>query len=243
MGPIGMSGKRQVLARYGLGVASFGLTLLISLIFKHYSISVNLTLLVLAALIGSAWYGGRGPGFMVVGLFMLLTINLTTARAQPFKYAFAEFNVLALLGVLVWLVSSRMKAESRLREQSEWLSVTLSSIVDGVIATDLNGRVSLMNPAAEAMTGWTIAQATGKPLRDVFTTESTKIQETADNQVSQTTSKGQIAANSDYTYLTSRDGINRPIELSEAPIRERTGQLTGTVLVFRDITERKRSEE
>jgi len=180
---------------------------------------------------------------MVVGLFMLLTVNITAARTQPFKYAFTEANVLILLAVLVLLVSSRMKAENKLREQSEWLSVTLSSLGDAVVATDINGAISFMNPAAEAMTAWSLALAIGKPLNQVFKIESAHPQEAGGYPVSDIAVIDHTQMYSDYTVLTSRDGIRRPINHTKSPILNRSGHVTGTVLVFRDVTERKLAEE
>src|SRR5882724_922038 len=141
---------KSIASRYGFAFAWFVVTVLVSYLFKRYSINGNyLTLLFLASLIASAWYGGRGPGLMVVVLYLAVSFSLTTAKASPFKYAFALLNAFVFLGAFVLLVSGRVKAQTKLREQSEWLAVTLSSIGDAVVATDLNGSVTFMNPAAE----------------------------------------------------------------------------------------------
>jgi PAS domain S-box-containing protein len=227
---------KSLALRYGFGLVSFGLTFLISILFRHYSINFGLMLLVgLAALVGSAWYGGRGPGLMVVALFMLTTVNVAVARKAPVRYAFAEINISVFLGVLVLLVSSRMKAASRLREQSEWLAVTLSSIGDAVVATDLNGLITFMNPAAETMTGSTMTLAKGKPLGEILHIESQPVQNTVG--ATHTESMGED------TTLVSNNGTKTPVDHSRSPIRDRRGEVTGEVLVFRDITQHKLADQ
>src|SRR5205823_3944334 len=115
---------------------SFALTLSLALLLQHFAIKIDLSLLIIAALIGATWYGGTGPGLLVAILFELTTIVSSFVRAQPhtFSYWFTQFNTIALLMILVLLVSSRKKVEGQLREQREWFSVTLSSIGDAVIA-------------------------------------------------------------------------------------------------------------
>ena len=239
---------KSLALRYGLGLASFVLTILIALLLRYYSIRIDLSLLVILVLIGVSWYGGKGPGLMVLILFELITIAnaLGGQTAQPIttRFIVAQFNVMLLFVILVVLVSGRRNSERRLREQRGWLEVTLSSIADAVIATDLDGLITFMNPAAEAMTGRTMFQAAGRPLNEVFRVIDEGPHQRADVLVSnadspETTPRG-IAKN---MILISQDGTKRPIDYSSAPMRDPSGQSTGEVLVFRDITDRKRAEE
>jgi PAS domain S-box-containing protein len=141
---------------------------------------------------------------------------------------FTEVSRTLVLAIISLLISARRNAESRLRDQREWLRVTLSSIEDAVIAGDLARVVTFMNPAAEAMTGWTLQRAAGMPLDEVFQLVDKKPVE--DHTLSD-------------AILRSRDGTTRQIELSAAPIRDEANKTTGSVLVFRDVTERKLLQE
>ena len=230
---------KSILLRYGFSFASVLVTVAASYLFKRYSINGGYVtlLLFLASLIGSAWYGGRGPGLMVVVLYLAVSFNLTTAKATPFKYAFTLLNLLVFLGAFVLLVSSRVKAQSKLREQSEWLAVTLSSIGDAVIATDLNGFVTFINPAAEKITGSTMAASRGKRLEEIVRIEEDKPQNP------EATGDSLSVVPRGNTFLVSNTGAKTPIGQTRSPIRDRRGHVTGEVLVFRDITERKQWEE
>ena len=228
---------RKISQRYGVALAAFLLPLIISVVLKRLSITVDLTLLVIGAIIAAAWYGGTVPGLMVALLFELVALAQGNPRgvSTP-RFMIAELNRTALLVILVLLVSSRRKAESRVREQREWLEVTLSSIADAVIATDLSGRISFMNPISEALTGWAFLEAKEKPLSQVFRIVNKEIyHETRDNIFSPNEDKS-VDAVSDV-ILTSRDGTDCSICYSSAPIRNRAGDVTGSVLVFRDVTE------
>ena len=114
---------------------------------------------------------------------------------------------------------ARSRAEEALPKQSDWLRVTLSNIGDAVISTDVEGRVTFMNPVAESLTGWTEGEALGRSLTDIF----------------------QII-NEQSTILIAKDGTEWPIDDTAAPIRSEQGEVLGAVLVFRDISERKRME-
>ena len=140
-------------------------------------------------------------------------------------------------------ITERRRAEDRLRESEQWLSTTLRSIGDAVIATDAKGLVTLMNPVAEDLIGWDEAETVGRPLKDVFKIINEQTGERVENPVARVLREGVIVGLANHTVLIAKDGTKRPIADSGAPIRDEEGEIIGTVLVFRDITESKRMEE
>lgn len=137
---------------------------------------------------------------------------------------------------------ARRRAEEALRKQSEWLRVTLSSIGDAVISTDVEGRVTFMNRVAESLTGWAQAEALGRPLSDIFHILNEESRQPVENPALRALSVGTIVGLANHTILIGRDGTEWPIDDSAAPIRNEQGEVVGAVLIFRDITERKRAE-
>jgi two-component system cell cycle sensor histidine kinase/response regulator CckA len=121
------------------------------------------------------------------------------------------------------------------RERAE-LDVTLRSIGDGLIATDSEGRITLMNLAAESITGWTGEEATGRPLEEIFRIVDETSQEPLDNPARRVLASGQKVSLTNHTLLLTRDGRKRVIADSAAPIRFSDGSIIGAVLVFRDVT-------
>lgn len=127
-------------------------------------------------------------------------------------------------------------------DSAEWLRVTLSSIGDGVITADHLGRVSFLNPVAQALTGWTHEQAVGRPLEQVFNIVNEATRAKVENPALRALRDGTVVGLANHTLLISRDGTERPIDDSAAPIRNAKGDTNGAVLVFRDITERYAAE-
>jgi two-component system CheB/CheR fusion protein len=127
-------------------------------------------------------------------------------------------------------------------EQREWLRVTLSSIGDAVITTDSDGGVTFLNPVAESLTGWTQREAAGLPLESVFTIVNEESRRAAENPAVRALREGVTVGLANHALLISRDGTERPIDDSAAPIRNEAGEDAEVVLVFRDITERRRHE-
>ncbi len=128
-------------------------------------------------------------------------------------------------------------------QTAHWLNVTLHSIGDAVIATDAEARVTFMNPVAEALTGWTAEDAAGVPLDTVFHIVNEATRRTVESPVAKALREGVVVGLANHTLLLARDGTERPIDDSAAPIRDEAGQVAGVVLVFRDITERYRHEQ
>ena len=129
-----------------------------------------------------------------------------------------------------------------LGDAPELLRVTLASIGDGVITTDPHGRVTFVNPVAEALTGWTQEQAVGQALERVFVIVNEDTRAQVENPALRALRDGLIVGLANHTLLIARDGTERPIDDSAAPIRGATGEVGGAVLVFRDVTERRRQE-
>jgi len=129
------------------------------------------------------------------------------------------------------------EAEHALANEKERLAVTLRSIGDGVIATDLEGRVLLINNAAEGMTGWAQAQALGQRLQDVFQTCEPETRRRCDNSVDALARQPPQTGLCRSTILVARDLSERPIEESAAPLRDALGRTVGLVVAFRDITQ------
>ena len=139
-------------------------------------------------------------------------------------------------------ITERRRAEEGLRKQSEWLRVTLASIGDAVITTDAGGRVTSLNPVAESLTGWTHEEARGIRLDEVFRIVNEESRAPAENPAMRALSEGQIVGLANHTVLIARDGSARAIDDSAAPIRDDLGNVIGVVLIFRDITDRRRDE-
>ena len=129
-----------------------------------------------------------------------------------------------------------------LQEQREWFAVTLASIGDAVITTDAQGRVTYLNPIAESMTGWSTAQAQGEPLDRVFRIVNEDTRQTVENPIGKVLQIGKIVGLANHTALLDKDGTLIPIEDSAAPIRDAQGRISGAVMVFHDVTRRRRAE-
>ncbi|WP_397571602.1 PAS domain S-box protein [Schlesneria sp. T3-172] len=146
---------------------------------------------------------------------------------------------------LIEEAAARKAAEENarlIRDQREWLRVTLASIGDAVIATDTSGRVTLLNPVAEGLTGWTIAEAQGRPLDEVFVICNEQTRRTVENPVEKVLRDGAVVGLANHTILIAKNGDEHPIDDSAAPIRNEAGNMIGVVLVFRDVTEHRRAE-
>jgi PAS domain S-box-containing protein len=140
-------------------------------------------------------------------------------------------------------LTDRKALEEALRRSAESLSAALYSIGDGVIATDERGRVTRMNPVAERLTGWSQSEAVGQPVETVFHIVNEHTRARAENPVTRVLAEGIVIGLANHTELIARDGTERPIADSGAPIRDTSGATTGAVLVFRDVSEERRAAE
>ena len=127
-------------------------------------------------------------------------------------------------------------------ERREWLEITLSCIGEGVIAADRKGRVNYLNPVAEKLTGWPLADAAGEEIEKVFRSVHETTRKPLREPVGKVIERGMTVALEDNALLIARDGTERPIAGCAAAIKDDRGTVVGVVLAFRDITDRKRIE-
>lgn len=140
-------------------------------------------------------------------------------------------------------VDRRRRAELEVTAQREQFRVTLSSIGDGVIATDIKGAVTFMNPVASSHTGWDIQEAKGRPITEIFHIVNAGTRALVPNPVARVLAEGIIVGLANHTILVRKDGSEIHIDDSGAPIRDADGTLIGAVLVFHDITARRELEQ
>ena len=166
------------------------------------------------------------------------------------------FSGFALFGLLCLATATIQRATHRRQELIQqlgireneanvarrWFETTLDSIGDAVIATDTAGKVTLLNPVAQKLTGWSQEQAAGIPLEQIFVIHNESTGLAVDSPVRQALRDGQVAGLANHTRLRAKDGREIAIDDSAAPIRDASGQITGVVLVFRDVTERVKAE-
>lgn len=159
------------------------------------------------------------------------------------KFPLADDGGSPLLGALLLDVTRQREVERELAEQRERLRITLSSIGDAVMTADADGRVTFINPIAEELTGWRADEAMGRPVAEVFAIINEHSRKPLESPVSKVMRTGLIMGLANYTLLRARDGRERPIDDSGAPIRNRDGELIGVVVVFRDVTEQRRADQ
>jgi PAS domain S-box-containing protein len=199
--------------------------------------------LLFLAVFVSAADGGIGPGLFATGLITLLAgfgPLLGESHIPPWRVV--VILVLAAGGVFITLVVEALRAaRSRAEGSEQWLTTVLTSIGDAVIATDAQGRVTFINPVARILTGWG-AEAVGQPLEEIFRLVIEDTGAPVENPVERVLREGVLGLAS-HTVLIARDGTQRPIEASGAAAKDQERAITGIVLVFRDVTERRRSED
>lgn len=143
--------------------------------------------------------------------------------------------------VVARVVAKLERSQRRLKAGEQWFSTTLRSIGDAVIATDRRGRVTFLNPMAERLTGWPEAEARGRQCSDIFHIIHEETRQPVSDPVTRVIKEGRVVGLANHTALVGRDGREIPIEDSGAPIMD-AGGFIGVVLVFHDVSERKKAE-
>jgi PAS domain S-box-containing protein len=202
----------------------------------------------------AVWIGGLGPAILTTILGYLAADYLFIEPRHGIELAspthlLGLFGYLLSCGIIIFfgeaLRQAQRTAQARAREagrQREQLSVTLASIGDAVIATDREGRVTFLNHVAAELTGWKQDEAMGEPLAAVFRIVNEHTGQPVENPAERALATGRIVGLANHTVLIAKDGAERPIDDSAAPIRDDDGTVSGVILVFRDVTERRRQQ-
>jgi PAS domain S-box-containing protein len=156
---------------------------------------------------------------------------------------FSARELLARVSAHLQMARLRAEATEAVRRSEERLRVTLASIGDAVITTDVQKRVTFLNGVAEELTRWTNAEAIGQPLETVFRIVNEHTRQTVENPAARALREGIVVGLANHTVLIGKDGSERPIDDSAAPVRDGNGKVFGSVLVFRDVSERRRIEK
>ena len=247
--------------RAGVGLKPYGVAALVVVAAIALRLSLDPILgtrfpfaTVFFAVLVSAWVGGFGPALFATALGAAGSLWFLVEPRQRLWPADVESGggLLLYLAVSVGIAligrgmrRARREAEAEAAEAAasrEALRVTFQSIGDGVITTDVRGRVTSLNGVATALTGWTADEAAGQPLEAVFRIIDEASRQPTPSPVAKALAEGQVVGLANHTILIARDGTERPIDDSAAPIRDAEGGIRGVVLVFRDGTERRRVE-
>ncbi len=241
--------ERTALVRYGFAIVA---TVAATVLKFALPASVGQTAPVavyLGVIMLAAWFGGVGPGLLSTALAAVAGSYWFAAPYDSIRVADADDVVRIVLGavegtLITFLAGGLRKARrdalaryDELAVLTEELGTTLQSIGDAVIATDATGAVRRMNPIAEKLTGWELRDADGRQLDEVFVITNEETKQPVESPVARVLREGIVVGLANHTVLTSRDGVERPIADSGAPIRDVQGILRGVVLVFRDVTQ------
>ena len=217
-----------------------------------------------AAIVVAAAYGGFWPGVLAIVLSVVaadwffvepryslgIPWDSTNAWTGIITFCLIALALAAISEALhrnrakaYLLAEQRAAAMEAATAQRELLQVTLSSIGDAVIATDEQGRVSFLNSTAEQLLAWTNKDASTRTLKEVFHIINERTRLPAEDPCEKVLRTGRVVGLANHTVLVSRDGTERPIDDSAAPIRDERGNLRGVVVVFRDATTQRRTQE
>ena len=202
-----------------------------------------------------AWWGGWRPTLIAAVISVPVLAFFILEPKYSFAIAVPEYRA----GLAIWfavalatgwfgeqLHEARWKAQqssAQATAERERLRVTLASIGDAVIVTDEKGLVSSLNSVAESLTGWKTEAARGKPLEQVFRIVNEETRHGVEDPCSKVLRTGAVVGLANHTLLISKDGSERPIDDSAAPISDESGKICGVVIVFRDVSEKRQAEK
>jgi len=238
---------RSAAATYGIALTALGAAVLLRYLLDRWMGDTLPLVTLFGAVAAAVWVGGRTPAIVVAAAGYLACDVLFI---QP-RGAFGMGGVPGFIGLLAYVCTcgfiiffgqSARRASREANAQREVLRMTLLSIGDAVITTDVEARVTSMNAVAETLTGWPPGDALGRPLDEVFHIVNEASRQPVANPAAKALRQGVVVGLANHTVLIRRDGTECPIDDSAAPIRDEAGVVSGCVLIFRDVTEQRRLE-
>jgi PAS domain S-box-containing protein len=199
------------------------------------------------AVAAAVWVGGYRPAIVSAILgYTACAYLFISPRGQLWVWDGANATGLAaylFTCVLIIGFGQAMRvSQIRASERQELLRVTLSSIGDAVITTDVDSHVTYMNAVAESLTGWKGQEALGQPLASIFRIVNEVTRQPAESPATRALREGTVVGLANHTLLLRKDDVECPIDDSAAPIRDERGRVSGCVLIFRDVTAQRQSE-
>src|SRR3989440_7954005 len=241
--------KQPAWAAYALAAASVAASAALTFALRLAASAQNARVIFAffyVAIFVAVWFGGRGPGLFAVALSALVAdiFFLPGALLAPdFSGLIPNAFFVGISLIAVLLIERSRHAEASAQVSRESLETTLRSIGDAVISTDAAGRVVFMNAVAERLTSWPLEDALSRPLAEVFHIVNEETRREVESPVEKVLREGYVVGLANHTVLVARDGSETPIDDSGAPIHDEEGRIRGVVLVFHDITERRRAEQ
>jgi PAS domain S-box-containing protein len=188
--------------------------------------------------------------YLLGGVVIAARADHRAARFVPYRDLATGLGTFLNVAVLVWAYrrirnesAGREKATVEIVRQKDLLDVTLASIGDGVIVTDIEGRITFVNASAEKLTGWTSAEALGQPCGRVFNIVDASSGPPVESPIETALRGGTVVGRTNHPVLIRKDGSEIPIDHRGAPIKELSGTVRGVVLSLRNAPQRQRAEE
>jgi PAS domain S-box-containing protein len=184
--------------------------------------------------------------FNIPIIFLTANSDFTTLQrakvTEPFGYILKPFDERELR-TTIEMALYKHQLDGKLNETRRWLETTLNSISDAVVTTDVQSRITFMNPAAEAMTGWKAQEAMGRDVREIICVIDEETRQMDACPVDSVIRQNEGKAYNGHTALIERGGLERPVDISISPIRDVKGGSIGAVFVFRDVSEKRKAEK
>jgi PAS domain S-box-containing protein len=194
----------------------------------------------------AVWLGGSRLALLIAGLGYFACDYLFIEPRGVFAFDVPKltglFAYLFTCALIIAIGEAARAAQARSSDRGELLRVTLESIGDAVMTTDNSGRITYLNAVAESLTGWSRREAMGQPLESVFRIVNEDTRQEVESPGARALREGAVVGLANHTLLVAKDGTERPIDDSAAPIRDEQGRISGCVLIFRDVSERRRWE-
>jgi PAS domain S-box-containing protein len=232
---------RNSFRTYALGLAAVGLAVALRWALDPLMGDAFPLVTLFGAVAAAVWLGGYRVAIPVALVGYVACHYLFISPRGHFNIA----DVSNQVGLVAYLFTCALitvfgeaarVAQHRTSQSREVFRVTLRSIGDGVITTDIDGRVTYINGVAESLTGWTQADALGQPLERVFRIVNEVTRQSVENPAMRALREGVVVGLANHTVLIKKDGTDCPIDDSAAPIRNEQGLVSGCVLIFRDVT-------
>lgn len=238
--------RKQIIA-YGVSMIAVAVAVVIRMLLDPVLGDRFPLITLVLALAYATWYGGRGPAFTSLFVGGLAAAFFIMSPTYSFAIEKGEHRIglafYAVIGfILISMIETLQKGRRKAAEESELLRTTLASMRDGVITTNVERRITSMNLVAQTLTGWQMEEAVGRPLEAVFRTVDEETGGPLENASVQILQQRAADGQLNLSILVAKDGTERPIDGSVAPIRDGNSQVVGIVLIFRDVTALRQSE-